>query len=296
MGAIGDSYTTASNAKSSNWLNMKWYPGLSWAMGADADTVTAFNIMRAVARPDVAGGSIGVGDASSNMFNNRAVGGAIVQDMVAQANELVATFKSSMNTTQYVNGWKTINVFIGGNNLCKVCDSYSSNSPPVYEDNLRAALNVLATIPRSIVSVVPILDGTQLRHFPGPLNKIALGIVCPCFAGTNSDKIAATQKAINEYNDIMASLVDEFNAKTGADQAFVIQPFLVGFELPSGNAGKAYLCTADSFHPSPLGHALFGTGLWNNMIEPVGAKSRLSTSTTIKCPTDADFIYTPKST
>lgn len=45
VGAIGDSLTTADNADSTSWLNMRQYPGLSWSMGGDPDRVTMPNIL-----------------------------------------------------------------------------------------------------------------------------------------------------------------------------------------------------------------------------------------------------------
>ena len=295
VGAIGDSYTTASNALSTTWLNLKWFPGLSWAMGADAGVMSVHNMFKAVGNANVVGGSVGTGDNPGNMHCNQAVGGAVVQDMIDQANNLVLAFRAELNETVYNSGWKSVNLFIGGNNACKVCDSYSTNSPTVYEAGLRAALEILATLPRTLVSVVPILDGTQLREYTGPFCKIALGVVCPCFTTSDSAKIATTQKAVEDYNAAMASVVQEFNAKTGSEWAAVIQPFQTNTVIPPGDAGKALLSTADCFHLNGAGQALFATGLWNNLVTPIGSKATsISPSDPVVCPTDSSFLYNPK--
>ena len=295
MGAIGDSFTVASNALSTTWLNMNWFPGLSWSMGADEGTMSAYNMMRATGRPDVVGGSVGVGDVGANMHCNQAIAGSTVQDMPNQTYALIEAFKTQLNETGYATEWKTVTVFIGGNNLCQYCKKPGPNSPQVYEAGLRAAFDVLATIPRVIVSIVPIFDGTQLREFMGPFCHLVLDKLCPCFISSNATERAITLQGVAAYNSAMQVVVNDYNAKTGSDWAAVFQPFFAGLRVPEGKAGKAWFDRADCFHPSAVpGHKMIGIGMWNNMISPLGAKETLTPETTLKCPTDADYIYTAK--
>ncbi|KNC51224.1 uncharacterized protein AMSG_06582 [Thecamonas trahens ATCC 50062] len=295
MGAIGDSFTVASNALSTTWLNMNWFPGLSWSMGADEGTMSAYNMMRATGRPDVVGGSVGVGDVGANMHCNQAIAGSTVQDMPNQTYALIEAFKTQLNETGYATEWKTVTVFIGGNNLCQYCKKPGPNSPQVYEAGLRAAFDVLATIPRVIVSIVPIFDGTQLREFMGPFCHLVLDKLCPCFISSDDGVLEQSRHNIATFNGIMEDIVAEYNNQTGSDWAAVFQSYLAGLRVPHGEAGKEWLSRADCFHPSGhRGQPMIGMGMWNSMISPVGAKPTLTPETTLKCPTDDDYLFTPK--
>merc|ERR1712065_115109 len=70
-----------SNAESTTWLNLKQYRGLAWSIGGDSNADTMPNMMKQFS-PDLVGVSTGTGD--SNIGCNKAIGGAVVQDMPGQ--------------------------------------------------------------------------------------------------------------------------------------------------------------------------------------------------------------------
>jgi len=70
----------------------------------------------------VRGFSVKTGKAtSSNSRNNVAVSGAIAQDLPGQAQELVNRITSDSNINVQED-WKLVSIWIGGNDLCAVCE------------------------------------------------------------------------------------------------------------------------------------------------------------------------------
>jgi hypothetical protein len=81
------------------------------------------------------------------------------------------------------------------------------------------------------------------------------------------------------------------------DFTVVYQPFFKDASVFYQNDNKAdlTLMAIDCVHLSQKGHAVSANGLWNNMMEPVGKKSRgfKHLFTTFKCPSRQNpYIFT----
>ena len=116
VAAIGDSITAGFGAQSTSLLNLagEWR-GLSWSIGGQEafDSVQTVPNLLKFFNPDVYGFSTGKGQPTSDVaVLNRAVSGAIAQDLPAQVDELVAMLKADPNI-DFLESWKLITVWIG---------------------------------------------------------------------------------------------------------------------------------------------------------------------------------------
>ncbi|EPB66769.1 hypothetical protein ANCCEY_14139 [Ancylostoma ceylanicum] len=127
IGAIGDSLT-AGRAAGAEYLSdlVLDYRGLSFAMGAEKNLTrqaSLFNIFSHFS-PLLKGKSSGT--ATSRNISvagfNLAESGAVSEDLLEQANALVKRMKSHPEI-DFDNSWKFVNVFIGSNDLCRICEN-----------------------------------------------------------------------------------------------------------------------------------------------------------------------------
>jgi hypothetical protein len=68
-----------------------------------------------------------------------AVTGAIAQDMLSQAQDLVNRLKSN-SAYDIQNSWKMLTIFIGANNLCDVCEDPNKNGPTAFATSIEVFL------------------------------------------------------------------------------------------------------------------------------------------------------------
>jgi phospholipase B1 len=285
IGAVGDSVTTASNALSTTWLNLKIYPGLSWSMGGDTNVITMANLLKHF-NPSLHGLSFGTG--SDNMNLNKAVGGSTIQDLDPQVDRLIAAFRARPN---FATEWKVATLFVGGNNLCDICTQggMDRHGPQVFENYLRIALRALSTVPRLFVNLVHGFQYSQLHQYVGPFCSAAMPFLCTCITSNNVSDRQLVDRISAEYNAVMNRVSAEFRGFSDTF-AVVIQPFLSNTAIPD----RSYISQADCFHPSGKGQILFGTGLWNNMIEPINSKTtRVDAQSVYRCPAASTLLYTP---
>merc|ERR1719353_679866 len=105
--------------------------------------------------------------------------------------------------------------------------------------------------------------------------------------GSATEK-AYMNKITNEDNHKLVDIADSIASKGYKDFGVVVQPILSEMDIPD----YTYLSTFDCFHPSLLAHQQIALGLWQNLFEPVGKKkTKLVPPAKMKCPTNADFIY-----
>jgi hypothetical protein len=69
-----------------------------------------------------------------------AVTGAIAQDMLSQAQDLVNRLKSN-SAYDIQNSWKMLTIFIGANNLCDVCEDPNKNGPTAFANSIEVLLS-----------------------------------------------------------------------------------------------------------------------------------------------------------
>uniref|UniRef100_A0A914DHX7 Uncharacterized protein n=1 Tax=Acrobeloides nanus TaxID=290746 RepID=A0A914DHX7_9BILA len=106
---------------------------------------------------------------------------------------------------------------------------------------------------------------------------VAAGEYCgsrPCgdCAILNQDQLSQEMIA---YQQAAKEIEQSGDFDTTDDFTFVVQPFFTNSTLPyfpNGTVNKNFW-GQDCYHYSAYGHALLSTFFWQNMLEPVGAKT-----------------------
>ncbi|KFP88878.1 Phospholipase B1, membrane-associated, partial [Acanthisitta chloris] len=285
------------------------YRGLSWSVGGNQNisTVTTLaNILREF-NPALVGYSTGTGkqDTPQAAFN-QAVTGARAGDVPGQAEKLIALMKNDTRIN-FLEDWKVITLFIGGNDLCKFCMNPSHHSPENYTYNIQLALDLLhKEVPRAFVNLVTFLSISSLRELHASPNnrciKLLMRILCPCVINPkdNSNELKKLIYYNKRYQERTRQLVESGRYDTKDDFTVVMQPFLTNMEMPKTQEGwpdSSYFAP-DCFHFSQKAHSQAARALWNNMLEPLGKKTdsqHIEDEIVLKCPSeDEPFLRTYK--
>ncbi|KAM9635478.1 phospholipase B1, membrane-associated [Trichechus inunguis] len=301
IGAMGDSLTAGNGAGSKSWNILDvltQYRGLSWSVGGDQNisTVTTLaNILREF-NPSLTGFSVGTGtESSAGAFLNQAVAGERAEDLATQARRLVDLMKNDTRIN-FQEDWKIITVFIGSNDLCGFCNDPVRYSPQNFTDNIGKALDILhAEVPRAFVNLVSVLKIVTLRELyqeeKVSCPKLILRSLCPCVLefDDNSTEIATLVEVNKKYQEGTHQLVDSGRYDTREDFTVVVQPFFEKVDMPKTPEGlpDRSFFAPDCFHFSSKSHARAASGLWNNMLEPVGQKTaehNFENEISITCP------------
>ncbi|OWK57760.1 Phospholipase B1, membrane-associated [Lonchura striata] len=317
IAALGDSLTAANGAGSRphDVLDvLTQYRGLSWSVGGNENisTVTTLpNILREF-NPSLVGYSIGTGTQNSNNAAlNQAVAGARAEDVPEQVRKLVDRMKNDTRI-DFQNDWKLITLFIGGNDLCKVCENPARYSPENYTYNIQIALDLLhKEVPRAYVNLATMLYIARLRELHQSANnscpKVLMRTLCPCVIKPKNDS-NELKKLIyfnRMYQERTRQLVESGRYDTKDDFTVVVQPFMTNMEMPKTQEGwpdDSYFAP-DCFHFSQKSHSQAARALWNNMVrflklEPVGKKTdsqNMDDELVLKCPSEAEpFLRTYK--
>jgi phospholipase B1 len=301
ISAIGDSLTAANGAKASTILGLTdECRGVSWAMGGESsvNTVSTLpNILRQY-NPSLYGFSTGTGKVGTAVsFLNYAEPGHTSHNTLQQAINLVNKMKSDPKVDMD-NHWKLVNVFIGGNDLCKFCTDRGNYTAARYLSNLKSTLQYFkANLKRTFVSLVISLDVTGIDILTGVTCRNMQKSLCNCAIDQQyRTDLNAMTKAILEGTEPLL-LSGEFDDRD--DFTVVAQPFMRGMTPPllgSGAPDYTYFAP-DCFHFSTKGHSAAGVELWNNIVSPVGQKSEKweTLGAQIKCPTaTSPYLHTYK--
>jgi len=305
VGAIGDSLTAANGAKAGNVIELlNEYRGVSWSIGGDSDinsVVTLPNIIK-LYNPNVIGFSLNTGNVnSSTAAFNVGQPGHTSHEIYEQAKLLVSRIRANPNVN-FNEDWKLVTLFIGGNDLCNSC---STKYPGYYTAanyirNVRQTLDYLeVTLPKTLVNLVLSLDvtGVSLFESTGFFCKILTTSFCSCGLDPKyqGDVLTMTKAIQDGLNQLVNS--GYFDGRD--DFTVVAQPFMTTMKPPKNSNGKYDLSffAPDCFHLSQKGHQTAALELWNNMFEPVGAKSTnwIQFEKNVRCPTfTSPYIYTSK--
>uniref|UniRef100_A0A8D0SCA6 Phospholipase B1, membrane-associated n=1 Tax=Sus scrofa TaxID=9823 RepID=A0A8D0SCA6_PIG len=307
IGALGDSITAGNGAGSrpGNVLDvLTQYRGLSWSAGGDhnlSSVTTLPNILREF-NPSLKGFSVGTGrENSPGAFLNQAVAGSRAEDLPAQARRLVDLMKND-TSINFQEDWKIITLFIGGNDLCDVCNDPFRYSPENFTSNIGKALDILhAEVPRAFVNMVKVLQIISLRELYQEKNvscpRLILRNLCPCVLkfDDNSTELASLIEVNKKYQEGTHQLVESGRYDTREDFTVVVQPFLEKVDMPKTPDGlpDSSFFAPDCFHFSSKAHAHAASALWNNMLEPVGQKTtqhKFESKINIMCP-NQDWPY-----
>ncbi|GMR50684.1 hypothetical protein PMAYCL1PPCAC_20879, partial [Pristionchus mayeri] len=308
IGALGDSLTAANGAgaETNDILGVAiQYRGLTFSVGGDKtldEHISLANVLKKF-NPNLFGYSIRTG--SANVWEtaklNAGIPGADASDMVGQANDLIRRLKEHPEI-DYLNQWKLIHIFIGGNDMCAWC-RYSSETAENYRDNIRKAVQVLQKeLPRTIVILVGMVDISLMRRADAD-HKVCLRMhqsECSCEVNPDvTDEMLSNETKL--YIQAQHELEDSGEFDTADDFTLAIQPFFEGVDNicrnPDGTPNMDFFAP-DCFHFGAYGHAVVAKNLWNNMMQPKGSKAvgnLTDTGNPMLCPeTACPFIRTTK--
>ncbi|GMT16379.1 hypothetical protein PFISCL1PPCAC_7676, partial [Pristionchus fissidentatus] len=284
IAAMGDSLTAANGAgaEGKDVLAIAiQFRGLTWSVGGDKtldEHITVANILKKF-NPDLFGYSIRTGSANvwETAHLNAGIPGGHSGGMADQAADLVRRMKDHPEI-DFINHWKLVHIFIGGNDICSWCRRGDSENGDHYRDNLRTAVQYLKdNMPKTIVVLTGMIDIDLLRRIDNAhlVCKEIHTFECKCEQNsTISD--AALSGICHDYMDKMQELEDSGEFDTSDDFTLVIEPYLetttdIG-RNPDGTPNMDFFAP-DCFHFAAYGHAIVAKNLWNNMMQPVGAKS-----------------------
>ncbi|KYN40535.1 Phospholipase B1, membrane-associated [Trachymyrmex septentrionalis] len=212
---------------------------------------------------------------------NIAESGAESADMMYMAEMLVKKIKNDprINVQKH---WKLISLMIGANDFCnEIC---SVSSPwSILENHKVDLLQVLRilrdNLPRTFVALIPpphLKSLVDIRKEKSSFKCfVTTDVECSCLFGL------AFQRYISIYYDIMRQWqildmeIADYPEFQRNDFVVVAQPTLMNISIPldsDGYSDMTYL-SSDCFHVSQKTNARFANGLWNNLLETVGAKS-----------------------
>ncbi|XP_071636930.1 phospholipase B1, membrane-associated-like isoform X1 [Temnothorax longispinosus] len=231
---------------------------------------------------------------------NVAEGGAMSADMVYMADALVKKIKNDPRIDLQKH-WKFISLMIGCNDFCsEMCWIPSPWSVlETHKTDLLQALRTLRdNLPRTFVALLPpphLKAIVETRERRPSLNCfLAPKVLCSCMFGLTFQRFRSTYYDIMrqwQKLDMEIATYPEFQKD---DFTVVAQPVLVNFSIPFASDGytdMTYL-SSDCLHVSQKTNALFANSLWNNLLEPVGAKSTKWSNNKFHCPTPERLYLT----
>lgn len=285
IGALGDSVTAGFGARATSLIDLVIEArGASWSIGGDADVSTLPNFLK-VYNAELSGFSTGNG-AAGRGHGDASISGAVSPGMLGQARTLVENMESAMGAEAFVNEWKLVTIWIGGNDICS-----RGTSEREYIDGIEAALDFLQiNMPRVFVNLVTMVDVGKLYDITG--SDIGCLVVRPtvCSRGSNRERSAMEAAAYQRGIQELAKL-PKYDAE---DFAVVEQPWYTNFEVIN-NVDRSYLAP-DCFHYAVSAMEFAALATWNNLFQPVGEKQMsYEVGEPVVCPTDeSPYLYTSR--
>ncbi|KAI9179784.1 hypothetical protein H9P43_005114 [Blastocladiella emersonii ATCC 22665] len=280
VGVLGDSISAgfAMVSGAAPKTRVLEYRGKVYSIGGDAGEVTVPNLLRVVVPGDGERRLVGAPKhvtlpLAAGKALDRAVSGAVVQDLPKQARSLVSLLSLPPYAARRKE-WKLVTVLIGANNICRFCVPGQDLNATQVADYLRDALLTLRGAERRWrVNLVGLfrVSGVFDAAMPVPYCRTVFERFhfCPCIHD------AANRKRMDElvavYNSAFASVAAEFSRDPYFRVAY--QPGLTGGTDIVQQYGQEYLSKLDCFHPNRCANQAMAAALWNNMLEPAGAKS-----------------------
>ncbi|KAL6736712.1 hypothetical protein Aduo_007032 [Ancylostoma duodenale] len=276
IGAIGDSLT-AGRAAGAEYLTdlVLDYRGLSFAMGAEKNLTrqaSLFNIFSHFS-PRLKGRSSGTASSSNISVAgfNLAVSGAISEDLLEQAFALVKRIKSHPEI-DFDNDWKFVNVFIGSNDQCRICENTTRFSVEQFTANVRESLVYLReNLPRAYVNLIPpfhveVLLETQADN---PFCVELQRIFCPCLFKLTKEEYAVIKRSFDSsLSEFLGAEYQTQNFAVGISSGFNVD------KLASlGNVLNLAFVALDCFHFSQIAHDVVAKIIWRDLFLPIHTRS-----------------------
>ena len=239
---------------------------MSWSIGGDSileEKLTLPNIIKKF-NANLTGFSTGenlILKPKTRGNFNVAVSGSEALDMESQAKVLIQRLKSTKEI-DYVNDWKLVTMFIGGNDLSDFCLDKDLHAPAAYVAYLQEALDLMqAQLPNTLVNLVSVLDIHDLKDMnAGVACRELHKSECPCAAYPVSDEEEEELLTyIRNYTMLTEQLVSSGRYDTGNNFTVVLQPFYreyVAPRLPDGKVDLSWFAP-DCFHFSAKSHGIY---------------------------------------
>ncbi|XP_025992478.2 phospholipase B1, membrane-associated isoform X1 [Solenopsis invicta] len=206
---------------------------------------------------------------------------AVSADMPYMAEVLVTKIKRDPRIDLQKH-WKFVSLMIGSNDFCsKIC--WVSSPWSTLETHKTDLLKVLRTLrdnlPRTFVALIlpphlkALVDTRKGRSTFTCF--VTTDIECSCLFGSSFRRFKPLYYNIMsqwQKLDMEIATYPEFQRD---DFAVVSEPILANVTIPlasDGYADMTYL-SSDCFHVTQKTNALYANGLWNNLFEPVSAKT-----------------------
>jgi len=299
VAALGDSLTAGRGARNGILGMLADYRGSSWSIGGDHDDKNYKTLPNILKRYNPALYGASIGEWAWNKGLNVAVSGDKSRDLLEQADSLIHRLQSDPKVN-FEEDWKVVTVFIGGNDLCQYCGDKAGLNVVEFQKNVQATLDKLhAALPRTFINMVQVMNIEIIHELAKGLFCEAVHLfVCNCVSNANAASLNDTIAEKNKFQQAMVDLVGSGRYDTLDDRTVVLQPFYKDTYMPrtaDGGIDYSYFA-ADCFHYSEKGQEEAGEALWNNMVEPVGAKRLTWTQgEQTECPTETHpFLYTKK--
>jgi phospholipase B1 len=193
--------------------------------------------------------------------------------------------------------WKVVTVFLGYNDICDFsCFNNSLDYVDQWINNIDESLVYMRDhLPRTFVNLMLVghlSTGLQYTEVAPRCAQIAIRL-CKCiFSG---DAVAISDMVVDEFNRRLIGLVNSRKYDTTNDFTVVVQPYLSTSQPlrdANGIVDISYVAI-DCVHLSANGNRVYATGLWENMLQPVGAKGSLTADDPPVCPSqDFPYFYT----
>ncbi|VDO39335.1 unnamed protein product [Haemonchus placei] len=215
------------------------------------------------------------GSVTSNDFSKlvSSIGGETFENKLKVAKELVNRIKSHPDF---------INVFIGSNDLCKVCTNKTEFGAEQFSDNLITTIRYLRdNLPLTFVNLVPPFHVEILRQ---------THMSCPCIFGSPNEDFDDIKLAFDKTLEVFNS--SEFQTDTFA---VVVSSGINVDQLDSINLAFVAL---DCFHFSQMAHDIVAKILWNDLFTPVNNRTPVEWDTFkpqswVCPPEDCPYLKTP---
>lgn len=283
VGALGDSVTAGFGARATSLIDLAVEArGASWSIGGDGGLPTLPNYLL-LYNPDLSGFSLGQGNAGRG-YGDASISGAVAPGMLGQARNLVDSIRDALSSEAFLSDWKFVTLWIGGNDMCS-----RATSSTEFGDSIESALDFLQeNLPRTFVNLVTAVDVGKLYD----IESLDLGCLAvrPVVCSRGSDRERSRMEAEGYQRAIDAVVAKE---KYDSDTfEVVVQPWYIDFAVRPP-IDRSYLAP-DCFHYSLPAMEFAARATWNNLFQPIGAKSTdYIVDQPIACPTDeSPFLYT----
>ncbi|KAL4118890.1 hypothetical protein QTP88_011772 [Uroleucon formosanum] len=284
IGGVGDSLTVGTGSFSYFLPQLVVdHRGSSWTAGGKGtwrEFLTLPNILK-VFNPKLIGYAYGdaLAEQRFSQFNVAEVG-ALSRDLPFMTRELVKRIKMDkrVNITE---DWKLVTMMMTSNTFClELCyEDYTTLAEKHRQETLKSLLYIKENLPRTMVNLILSPSLEILLKFTN-LPKICFWthiLECPClYAMQYRHKLSDYIKVMKEFQEVEKELVEYEELKNKDDFTVVLQVFTeeLIFPLNRFNTTDTTYLASDCFHFSQKGYARAANALWNNMMEPVGRKSK----------------------